>query len=129
MKMIHHRIDVNESRSSTAVCRGKDTMLHIEPHSRVRSAWVYLCFLLSVPVLTGQQDAGAIVGTAFDPAGAVIPGISVSVINTATNMTTTLTTDQNGDYTATALKIGTYRVEAQGPGFKKSVQEGIELRV
>jgi hypothetical protein len=104
-------------------------VFHAKPHSRVSPAWVCLYCLLAVPLLLSQQDAGAIVGTAIDPAGAVIPGIAVSVINAATNMTTTLTTDQNGDFTAIALKIGTYRVEAQGPGFKKSVQEGIELRV
>ena len=99
----------------------------VKPCPKISPAWVFVLLLTSR--LMAQQDAGAIVGTATDPAGAVIPGITVSVINTATNMTTTLTTDQNGDYTAIALKIGTYRVEAQGPGFKKSVQDNIELRV
>ena len=54
-----------------------------KPQSRVSQAWVYLYCLLAIPLL-GQQDAGAIVGTALDPAGAVIPGVTVSIINTAT---------------------------------------------
>jgi len=43
-----------------------------------------LGFLL-LPVLAyAQQDTGAIVGTVFDPGGAVVPGATVRVTNTGT---------------------------------------------
>jgi hypothetical protein len=98
----------------------------VNPHSKVR---VCLYLVLIVPALLAQQDSGAIAGAAIDPAGAVIPGVIVKVVNTGTNQTTTLTTDQNGQFAATALKIGTYRVEAEAAGFKKIVRDGIEVRV
>jgi hypothetical protein len=88
-----------------------------------------LCLVFAASLLLAQQDSGSIVGTITDPAGAVIPSVAVRVINTGTNITTNLVTDQNGDFTATALRIGTYRLEAEAPGFKKTVQENIELRV
>jgi hypothetical protein len=98
----------------------------VNPHSKF---WACLCLLLMAPTLQAQQDTGVIAGTAFDPAGAVIPAVTVKVVHTATNQTTTLTTDQNGQFTATALKIGTYRVEAEAAGFKRIVEDGIEVRV
>jgi hypothetical protein len=61
-----------------------------------------------------QQDTGAILGTVTDPRGAVV-GATVKIINIATS----LATDQNGDFIATPLRIGVYRVEAEAPGFKK----------
>src|SRR6266542_2250577 len=90
---------------------------------------VCLYLTLTASVLLSQQDAGSIVGTVTDPAGAVIPAVTVRLINTGTNITTTLQTDQNGDFTATALRIGPYRVESEAPGFKKTVQDNVELRV
>ena len=98
----------------------------VKPHS---IAWVCLCLVLMLPALFAQQDSGAIAGSAIDPAGAVIPGVIVKIVNAGTNQTTTLTTDQNGQFTATALKIGTYRLEATVAGFKKIVEDGIEVRV
>jgi hypothetical protein len=96
----------------------------VKPHS----AWVCLCLVLMLPALFAQQDSGVIAGSAIDPAGAVIPGVIVKFVNAGTNQTTTLTTDQNGQFTATALKIGTYRL-ATVAGFKKIVEDGIEVRV
>ena len=38
-------------------------------------------------------DSGAIAGTAFDPVGDVIPGVTVRIVNTGTNQTTTMKTN------------------------------------
>jgi len=90
--------------------------------------WLVLALCFVIPALA-QQDTGVIAGTALDPGASVIPQVAVKVINTGTNFSVELTTDQNGDFVSPPLRIGTYRLEAEKTGFKKLIQDGIELRV
>src|SRR5262249_34847631 len=76
-----------------------------------------------------QVDTGTIVGTARDKSGAVLPGASVSVLETTTNALTTRIADATGNYVATPLRIGVYAVSAEHTGFKKQAREGIVVRV
>src|SRR5450432_3147196 len=88
-----------------------------------------LLFIWLPGALHAQQDAGSILGTVLDPSGSVVPGVKVTVTNALTNVKVTITTDTNGDYIATPLRIGTYRVETDMSGFKKTVEDGIVLDV
>jgi hypothetical protein len=76
-----------------------------------------------------QETRGTISGKISDPSGAVIPGASVVVTNTAMGTKTTLTSNQDGLYQATYLIPGIYQVEASSTGFKKILRENIEIRV
>jgi hypothetical protein len=76
-----------------------------------------------------QEARGTINGTVADPSGAVIPGATVVVTNTAMGTRTNLTTNQDGVYQATFLLPGPYQVEASAQGFKKVVRGGIQVRV
>jgi hypothetical protein len=101
---------------------------------RTRVALLLTCLVLAVPMLfpppmTGQAFYGSISGTVTDPSGAVVPGAIVRVTNTDTNVTTTLKTNRAGVYVANSLIVGTYRVEAEAAGFKKSVADKIVLQV
>ena len=58
-------------------------------------------------------------GTVTDMSGAIIPGATVTVTNSATGAARTVRTDSAGRYLADELAAGTYRVEAQSPGFNK----------
>jgi hypothetical protein len=66
--------------------------------------------LLAAPGVT-------LTGTVTDTTGAVIPGASVSVIESVTNTVHTVNTDQAGYYLVGGLAPGTYTVEAKAPGF------------
>jgi len=90
--------------------------------------WLFLFLCFVIPA-RGQQDTGVIAGTALDPGASVIPQVSVKIINMGTNLSVELTTDQNGDFISPPLRIGIYRLEAEKTGFKKLIQDGIELRV
>ena len=70
----------------------------------------YLVALLVAFVTTAsaQQFTGTIQGTVQDPAGAVVAGAEVSVINTATNETRNVTTETDGAYVVPQLKPGFY---------------------
>ncbi|HWZ43479.1 MAG TPA: carboxypeptidase-like regulatory domain-containing protein, partial [Candidatus Saccharimonadales bacterium] len=76
---------------------------------------MFLVFAFSA--WTHAQSARArIVGTVKDQQGAVVPGASVIVTNTATGVSTTTTTDSDGSYQALELPIGSYRVKVQKDG-------------
>jgi len=89
----------------------------------------FILFLVLPMTGLAQVARGTILGTIHDDSGAVIPGVAVTVISTATNQTRSLVTDETGSYTADFLPVGTYRVEAELPGFKKEIRGPIELHV
>src|SRR5262245_32240953 len=87
-----------------------------------------LLFLLPAALLA-QVDRGGIVGTVNDSSGAVVPGVTVTITNTATNQSTKYTTDVSGSYTANLLRIGSYMVDAEKEGFQRTVQPNVDVGV
>jgi hypothetical protein len=85
-------------------------------------------FCLVLPV-TAQVDTGTILGTVRDPSGAVVPGAKITVLNEGTSFTQVTTTSGSGNYVVTPLRIGTYSVEVEQPGFKKQRRSGQELNI
>jgi len=73
--------------------------------------------LLAAPSLKAD-DAGSIFGTVLDPQGAVVPGASVSIVNTATNIRQTIKTGSKGTYSFVGLPVGRYDLEVDAMGFK-----------
>lgn len=90
-----------------------------------------LALILAVPATTLAQSAGtgAIVGTVKDPSGAVIPGAEVIVKNAGTGETRTVSTGENGRYSAPFLVPGTYEVTARQGGFAEVVTKGVMVEV
>ena len=76
-----------------------------------------------------QLGKGTISGTITDPQGAAVGGASVIIINTSTNAEFKTTTGDSGFYTAPGLAIGSYRVSAEAPGFKRGLRNGLNLQV
>jgi Carboxypeptidase regulatory-like domain/Putative zinc-finger len=58
-------------------------------------------------------------GTITDPAGAVIPGATLTATNSSGALVGSATTDRNGQYRMEDLAPGRYRIEAQATGFEK----------
>src|SRR5512146_3134336 len=86
-----------------------------------------LCVLLAVMFaslpLTSQVVTVTVQGRVYDSTGAVIPGAQVGVVNTATSLSRTATTDTNGDYRFALLPVGDYVVTANRKGFQKQVKK------
>ncbi len=74
-----------------------------------------------------QSGRGTILGTATDATGAVVPQVSVTVTNTATNVKSSATTDELGNYRAPYLIPGPYSVTFEKAGFKGLRRDGIVL--
>jgi len=75
--------------------------------------------LFHAPVALAQAStaAGTITGTVTDAKGAVIPNASVTITNTATNVSKSLTADGSGFYSGGSLVPGEYKVSVTAPGF------------
>ncbi|MFL6256075.1 MAG: carboxypeptidase regulatory-like domain-containing protein [Pyrinomonadaceae bacterium] len=99
--------------------------------SRRLAVPVACCLLLALALLPlkalAQTVVGRVSGTVTDASGAVVPGASVTVTNTANNLVRTATTDAEGFYTVTNLPVGTYVVTAESQGFKRAEQRGVAL--
>ncbi len=103
------------------------------PGGHLRFLGVVLAALVVTGVasenLLAQVDTGTILGTIKDPSGAVIPHAKVSLTNEGTNFTITTTAGGDGSYVFTPIKIGTYTVTAESPGFAKEVRTHLKLNI
>src|SRR5271165_4917309 len=79
--------------------------------------------------LAPAQDAASLTGTIRDQTGAVLPGVSIVIRNTATGITRTFITNSAGDYLAAALPAGQYDIVITANGFRKYQAKGVTLRV
>jgi carboxypeptidase family protein len=98
---------------------------------RVSASWLAvlgLLTILSVPAFS-QSTGGRILGRVADPTGAVLAGVKVTLTNEATGATRDTQTNASGDYTFVEVVPGTYRVEYELTGFKKSVQKTVTVDV
>ena len=76
-----------------------------------------LWWSLTGQLARAQSTTGDITGTVTDSSGAIIPGASVILKNTATQETRSATTSSAGDYTFTLLGPGTYSIHIEKSGF------------
>jgi hypothetical protein len=79
-----------------------------------------VALVLVVPATFAQAITGSINGVIKDPNGAVIPGAKVIARNAGTNATATVTTDAAGGYKIINLVSGSYIVEVEAQGFRKT---------
>ena len=76
-----------------------------------------------------QTFRGTILGTVRDTSGAAVSAATVSVKNTGTGLLRTVNTDDDGNYSAPELPIGTYSVTVEKSGFKVAVVNAISVEV
>ncbi|MPZ16897.1 MAG: TonB-dependent receptor plug domain-containing protein [Luteitalea sp.] len=89
-------------------------------------AAIVLTALASAP-LHAQTLVGQISGVVEDNSGAVVPGVTVLVINEGTGAARETVSDGGGFYVVTNLPVGTYTVNAELTGFKQGVRTGNRL--
>src|SRR5258708_27089805 len=88
---------------------------------------VVLLTIAGLNVTQAQTVFGRISGTVPDSAGAVLPGVTVTVTNESSKLARSIVTDENGDYLITNLPVGNYTMTAERQGFKKALQTGLSL--
>ena len=88
-----------------------------------------LCGLLVLAVAStagAQQFTGGLRGAVRDANG-VVPGVTVTLTNEGTAISRETTTNEQGQYTFSAVTPGTYSVKAEVPGFKTYQNQGIRI--
>jgi hypothetical protein len=87
-----------------------------------------LC-LTAVPSLAAAQSStGSLRGVVKDPQG-VIPGVTVTMTNQATNTSRETVTNGVGEYSFPAVDSGTYTIKASVPGYKTFERKGVPINV
>ena len=83
--------------------------------------------ILALPRLQAQSTFGTILGSVHDSTGAVIPGASVTLVNTGTTAQRVLTSDPSGNFVFSNIDIGTYTLTITAPGFETFSQTDIGI--
>ena len=109
------------SERNTATGGSGSSPFHGRTHAIMR---ILLALLLTLGMAAhggAQKDTGAIVGTVRDSSGAIVPGAKVTVRDIERYTSFETTTNANGEYIASPLRIGKYNVIVEKEGFKKTV--------
>ena len=75
----------------------------------------------------GQGLTGQISGSVVDSSGSALPGVSVTVRNTGTQVSREVQTGEDGTFVVTELLAGSYEVTLNMTGFKGYKQTGVNL--
>ncbi|MEO8130391.1 MAG: carboxypeptidase regulatory-like domain-containing protein, partial [Bryobacteraceae bacterium] len=76
-----------------------------------------------------QFESADVLGTVSDNSRAVMSKASVTLTNEQTGLEAKSITNENGEFTFSNVKIGTYSLAAEAPGFSKAVAKGIIVNV
>jgi hypothetical protein len=90
---------------------------------------VLVIFLSNFSAVSGQEFRGTITGTISDPQGGAIPAATVTVQNIETNVSATVTTNEEGSFSFPLLLPGTYKLTSTAQNFQTTVRENIQLNV
>src|SRR3954471_8658918 len=96
---------------------------------RARLVLCTVVVLAFVSQLAAQESRGTLQGRVTDSSGAAVPGATVDVLNLATGVVSTSTTNEQGSYRMPFLNPGTYRVTVSLSGFGRFISDNIELHV
>ena len=91
---------------------------------------VAVALVLLVPAAAWAQSSvttGQVFGTAKDPNGAVMPGVTIQAKNVDTGFSRNAVTDTSGYYRIDQLPSGTYDVTSMLDGFKTEVKRGVAV--
>jgi hypothetical protein len=88
-----------------------------------------LLLATSLAQAQGVGSSGDITGTVTDSAGAVLPKVTVSVVDTQTGRKRTVVTDGAGQYRVAGLSPSTYEVSAALSGFATDLRKSVPVAV
>jgi hypothetical protein len=91
--------------------------------------WIVGVVILACSGAIAQKDTGGLAGLVKDPSGAVIPGAKVRIVDTERGAELGTTTNGEGEFVFSPLKIGRYQVTVEKTGFKKTIAGPIVINV
>src|SRR5262249_54031615 len=119
------------SSNSRARLRLEPGMVSFKLSGRSPAAVLLLSAMLlglGFPRATGAQVLyGSLTGNVTDQSGAIVTDAKVEVLNVATNISTTVTTDERGSYLVSELQPGIYKVTISAGSFKTVEQTDVRV--
>src|SRR5256714_7259993 len=94
-----------------------------------RAAAFLLCLGFLIGVHAQTSTVGSISGTVRDEKGAAVAGAEVIIQAEQTGAARTVITDSDGFYSAPSLPVGRYTISTAPQGFKKTINNGVDLHV
>src|SRR3984957_1186003 len=76
---------------------------------------------------SSQTQLATVSGIITDPSGAVVPGVSVTIIGQGTGLKRSALTDTAGEYRFAGLPTGDYSLRLEKKRFQSQVRAGVEL--
>jgi hypothetical protein len=99
----------------------------------MRKASLWGLYLLAVsmmgPAYAQSTNAGDIRGTVTDQSGALIPEVTVTVLNVDTGVTKDYVTNQDGLYDTSSVVTGRYQITFTKTGFNRLVRGPVTVQV
>src|SRR6516164_9383248 len=89
---------------------------------------VWLCLILT-RLGIAQTATAELSGNVTDSSGAVVANAKVTATNAATGISRGTTTGPTGAYVFTILQPGVYNLTVEASGFRKTIQNNVELQV
>src|SRR3954462_14475004 len=86
-----------------------------------------LFLLTGANYLFAQSVSGTLSGKITNAAGAAIPNAAVIVTNVSSNNAQRALTGPDGSFTVSGLPPGTYRVDVETTGYKRTTQQDVIL--
>src|ERR1041384_4054294 len=96
---------------------------------RVLLACVTVLLVVSAAMAQAQSNAGDLQGTVRDSNGAVVANASVTARNSATSVSRSATTNDDGFYKIVNLPPGSYEVTVEAANFKKAVVPAVTVTI
>jgi hypothetical protein len=93
------------------------------------AAFLLMATILFPAALHAQVSGGTLSGTITDPSGRAVPQAQIVIMNIATGVDRTVTTNADGFYNAVNLLPGEYQVTITATGFNTEVKSGITMNV
>src|SRR6266511_1801761 len=125
---LHRAVKITSALISK-ITRGTPMKQHFNRAVRFLSLTTVLLLGLTT-MAVGQEITGSISGTVQDSAGAAVKGATVTITNSQQNLVArTITTDDDGLFSAPNLPATYYDVAVEAPGFKKRIETKVKLDV
>ena len=91
-------------------------------------ASLVMAFVVAVGV-HAQTGTAALYGTVTDQQGGALPGVTVTITDTASAVTRSTVSDASGGYQFLALPPGTYNIKIELTGFRTAIRSNVALPV
>jgi len=103
--------------------------IQVRHFSRKSAAALLFLGVVLTTTAWAQVQTGRIVGSITDAQKAALPTATVTVTEAATNQSITVRPNERGDFVASSLNPGLYRVTISSAGFQTTVINSVEVQV